>query len=156
MFRFHSTWVNKSRFHLFRLVLMAAPALMAASGAACAAEPTGKTWHRDWNSAWDASQTEGRPILIFVTNKCCYYCEKMRTETYGNSVVVDDIQRDFVSASIDSKRYPEIVERLNVRLFPTTVIIGRDGTVIDSMPGYVGPEQFRSWLKSSGTKIARR
>jgi protein disulfide-isomerase len=130
--------------------------LMAASSAACAAEPHNKTWHHDWNSAWDASQSEGRPMLIFVTSKCCYYCEKMRTETYGNSLVVDDIQREFVPASIDSKQYPDIADKLNVRLYPTTVIIGSDGRLIDSKPGYVGPEQFRSWLKTSNTKIVRR
>jgi thioredoxin-related protein len=150
MFRFHSTSANKFRAQLSCLVLMAV------SSAACAAEPHNRTWHRDWNSAWDASQSEGRPMLIFVTNKCCYYCEKMRTETYGNSRVVDDIQREFVPASIDSKQYPEIASKLNVRLYPTTVIIGSDGQVIATKPGYVGPEQLRSWLKTSGTKIAQR
>jgi thioredoxin-related protein len=150
MFRFHFSSVNKSSAHLLCFVLMVA------SCAVCAAEESGKTWHRDWNSAWDASQAEGRPILIFVTNKCCYYCEKMRTETYGNSLVVDEIQREFVPASIDSKSHPDIVKRLNVRLFPTTFIIGSDGTVIDSKPGFVGPDQLRSWLRTSEMKIARR
>jgi len=150
MLRFQFTSVNKFRVHLFWLVAVAA------SGAAWAGEPAGRTWHHDWNSARRASQDEGRPILMFVTMKCCYHCEKMRHETYGNSHVVDDIHRDFVPVTIDSKNYPEIVDKLKVRLFPTTVIIGRDGTVIDSISGYVGPEQMRSWLKSSGTKIASR
>ena len=150
MFRFHFSSLNKTSGQLLCFVLMVA------SSAVCVAEESGKTWHRDWNSALDASQAEGRPILIFVTNKCCYYCEKMRTETYGNSLVVEDIEREFVTASIDSKSHPEIVERLKVRLFPTTFIIGSDGTVIDSKPGYVGPEQFRTWLRTSGMKVAQR
>jgi thioredoxin-related protein len=150
MLRFGFTCVNKSRAHLFLLVALAA------SGAAYAGGPDGKSWHHDWDSALRASQDEGRPMLVFVTNKCCYCCEKMRHETYGNSLVVEDIHRDFVPASIDSKRYPEIVDTLNVRVFPTTLIVGRDATVIDSISGYVGPEQMRSWLKASGTKIARR
>ena len=150
MFRFHLPSVNKSSAPLMCF------ALMVASGAVCAAEPEGKNWHHDWNSAWDASQAEGRPILIFVTRKCCFYCEKMRQDTYGNSSVVDDIQREFVPATIDSKIHPEIADKLNVRLYPTTVIIGSDGQVIDSKPGYVGPEQMRTWLRTSGTKIARR
>jgi thioredoxin-related protein len=150
MFRFQLVSVNKSSAPVLCFVLMMA------SSAVCAGEPEGKNWHHDWNSAWDASQAEGRPILIFVTRKCCFYCEKMRTETYGNSLVVNDIEREFVPASIDSKRYPEIADKLNVRLYPTTVIIGSDGQVIASKPGYLGPEQMRSWLKTSGTTIARR
>jgi thioredoxin-related protein len=150
MFRFHFSSVNKTSAPVLIFVLMVA------SGAVCVAEDSDKNWHHDWDSAWDASQAEGRPILIFVTKKCCYYCEKMKNNTYGNSSVVDDIQRDYVPVTIDSAQYPNIVSKLNVRLFPTTVIIGSDATVIDSRAGYVGPEQMRSWLKSHDTRIAQR
>jgi protein disulfide-isomerase len=150
MFRFHFSTVNKTSAHLLCFVLIAA------SSAVCAAEQGGKNWHHDWDSAWDASQAEGRPILIFVTKKCCFYCEKMKNNTYGNTSVVDDIQRDFVPLTIDSERYPNIVNKLNVRLFPTTVIIGSDATVIDSRAGYLGPDQMRSWLKTYGTRVAQR
>ena len=131
-------------------------ALMATSGVVVAAEQSGDNWHHDWDSAWDASQADGRPILIFVTKKCCYYCEKMKNDTYGNTRVVDEIQRDFIPVTIDSARYPNIVSKLNIRLFPTTVIIGSDASVIDTKPGYVGPEQMRSWLKTYGTRLAQR
>jgi thioredoxin-related protein len=127
---------------------------MAASSAACAAEPNAKSWHYDWNSAWQASQAEERPILLYVTMKCCYSCEKMRYQTYANSRVVDDIRRTYVPVTIDSNRHPELVEALKVRRFPTTFIVRQDGTVIDSITGYVVPEQMRSWLKTSAEKTA--
>jgi protein disulfide-isomerase len=150
MFRFHWTSVNYSSAYLLSFVLMVA------SSAVCAAEPSGKNWHHDWDSAWDASQAEGRPILIFVTKKCCFYCDKMRNDTYGNSSVLDDIDRDFVPLTIDSDRYPDIVSKYNVRLFPTTVIIGSDAEVIGTKAGYMGPEQMRSWLKAYGARVAKR
>jgi uncharacterized protein YyaL (SSP411 family) len=149
MFRFHWTSVNYSSAQLLSFVLMVA------SSAVCAAEPE-KNWHRDWDRAWEASQAEGRPILIYVTRKCCYYCDKMRNDTYGNSSVLQDIHRDFVPVTIDAERYPNIVSKLNVRLFPTTVIMGSDATVIDTKAGYIGPEQMRSWLKAHGTRVAKR
>ena len=146
MFPFHFTCASKIRRQLFCLLAMAAPC------GAYAAEPEAKTWHHDLRNAWQASQEQERPILIYVTMKCCYYCEKMRHDTYANTSVVDDIHRTYVPASIDSKRYPLLVERLNVRVFPTTIIVGHDGKVIDSISGYVGPEQMRSWLKTSAEK----
>ena len=75
-------------------------ALMATSGVVVAAEQSGDNWHHDWDSAWDASQADGRPILIFVTKKCCYYCEKMKNDTYGNTRVVDEIQPRAVCGDI--------------------------------------------------------
>jgi protein disulfide-isomerase len=127
---------------------------MTASSAACAAEPQAKTWHRDLRIAWRESQQQERPILIYVTMKCCFYCEKMRHDTYANTGVVDDIYRSYIPASIDSNHYPALVEKLKVHRYPTTVIVGHDGRVIDSISGYVGPEQMRSWLKTSAVKTA--
>ena len=130
--------------------------LVAASGVASAAEPVGKNWYCDWNSARRESQVQGRPMLLFVTMDHCYYCTKMCQETFGDSRVMQDIERDFLLTRIQSESNPDLVRKLNVRLFPTTVIVGPDETVIDSMSGYVGPEQLRSRLKSAGQKTVRR
>jgi protein disulfide-isomerase len=144
MLRNHSAYVQ-----LFALLMLTA------SGVG-AGEPAGKNWHRDWNSAWKASQAQDRPILLFVTMENCHYCDRMCQNTYGNKQVLQDLERGYVLASIDSDRNPNLVRRLNVRLFPTTLIIGRDNKVIDSMPGYVGPEQLRSRLKTAETRLAAR
>jgi thioredoxin-related protein len=147
MLRFHSTFANKFRRQVFCLLAVAA------SSAAYASEPSGDNWHRDWDSALAASEAEGRPILFFVTmGDGCYYCEKMVRSTYSDPQVLDEINRDFVLASIDSNQYPKIAKKLKVQLFPTTVIVGLDGKVIDSKRGYAGPDQLRSWLKTAATK----
>jgi thioredoxin-related protein len=151
MLRFYSIRVNKFGQAFFCLFALAA------SVTAFASEPSGDNWLHDWDSARQASETQGRPILFFVTmGDGCYYCEKMVRSTYSDRRLVDEINRDFVLASIDSNRHPKIAKKLKVRLFPTTVIVGVDGEVIDSMPGYAGPDQLRSWLKSSGTQVAQR
>ncbi len=149
MLRIHCIYVQASR------VLLLALLMLAASGV-CASEPAGSHWHRDWNSASKASQAEGRPILLFVTMENCFHCDRMCQNTYGNKQVLQDLRRSYVLASIDSDRYPNLVRRLNVRLFPTTLIIGPDNKVIDSMRGYVGPEQLRSRLKTAETRLAAR
>ena len=130
--------------------------MFAAAGAANAAEPPGANWHRDCNSAFAESQAQGRPILFFVTMDHCYYCEKMCQETYSDNLLVQDIERDYILASIDPERCPKLVRKLNVRVFPTTVIVGPDETVIDSMTGFVRPDQLRSRLNAAEAKIARR
>jgi uncharacterized protein YyaL (SSP411 family) len=130
--------------------------LFAAAGATNAAEPPGTNWHRDCNSAFEDSQAQGRPILFFVTMDHCFYCDKMCRETYSDNQLMQDMEREYVLASIDRKRCPKLVQKLNVRVFPTIVIVGPDETVIDSMTGFVTPAQLRSRLKLAGEKIASR
>jgi uncharacterized protein YyaL (SSP411 family) len=130
--------------------------LFAAASASNAAEPPGTKWHRDCNSAFEESQAQGRPILFFVTMDHCYYCEKMCRETYGDNQLLEDLERDYVLTSIDRERCPKLVRKLNVRVFPTTVIVGPDEKVIDSMTGFVRPEEMRSRLNAAGAKLASR
>jgi thioredoxin-related protein len=130
--------------------------LFASAGTTNAAEPPGTNWHRDCTSAFAESQAQGRPILFFVTMDNCYYCEKMCRETYSDNRLLEDIERDYVLATIDPKRCPQLVRKLNVRAYPTTVIVGPDETVIDSMTGFVRPDELRMRLKAAGAKIASR
>lgn len=135
--------------------LWIAPLLLFAAVAG-GGEPAGKDWHHDWPTAWRDSQAQDRPILLFITMEHCHYCEKMSRETYADGGVVDELDSSFVRASIDSDRDPRLVRQLNVQAFPTTVILGPDAHVIDSMKGYVGPEQLRTRLRAASAKVARR
>jgi thioredoxin-related protein len=129
--------------------------IFVALGVVTAREPVDGNWHRDWDSAWHEAQAQDRPILCFVTMESCYYCEKMSRDTYSNRDVLQLIQRDYVLASTDVNRDPELIRRLNIRQFPTTLIIGADASVVDAITGYVGPEQLRARLMAAG-RISRR
>ncbi len=146
---------QKSSAEKIRLPLVAL-LLVAGTGVASAAEPAGENWHHDWQSAWRDSQAQNRPLVLFVTMEHCHYCEKMSRETYGDASVIEDIASGFVLASINSDTHPNLMRKLHVDAFPTTVIMGADAKVIDSMTGYVGPEQLRLRLKAAGAKVARR
>lgn len=146
--RTQSTYLKKAQPPLIALMLLAGAAV------AGGGEPAGENWHRDWQSAWRDSQAQNRPMVLFVTMEHCHYCDKMSRETYGDASVIDDLASGFVPASINSDTHPNLMRKLNVDVFPTTVIMGSDAKVIDSMTGYVGPEQLRRRLKAAGAKAA--
>lgn len=103
-------------------------------------------WHDNMSAAWQRSQQTQRPIVVLVTMEGCHYCHKMMAETYSDPQVMADLQRSFIPASINSDHYPKLMEQLGVEAFPTTVIIGPDARVIDSIEGYVEPRQLRQHL----------
>lgn len=124
--------------------------LMAACGVTTlsAATPADGIWQRDLASAWKISQQTGRPLVLFVTMDGCYFCDKMALETYRDPTVRRELSARFVPAVVDSDRYPALVRKLNVEVFPTTVIISPQARVLESFPGYVDAGKFRNRLRN--------
>ena len=117
-------------------------------------ERAAESWDHDWPAAWKQSQASGRPILLFITSEHCYYCDKMNRETYRDDDVRDELDSRFVTVAIDSDDHPRLVRKLNIETFPTTLIVGPDAYVIDTVTGYLSPQQMRSRLKRAGEKLA--
>lgn len=111
-------------------------------------------WYIQYSDAAKAMAAENRPMLIYVKMDACSYCVRMEQETYGNSQVAQDVAAAYVPAMINRRDDPTLVRRLGVTIFPTTVIVGQDGKVLDTIPGYVAPEQFRARL--GRTQVARK
>ena len=70
----------------------------------------------------------------------------MKKNTYRDDGVVADIRQSFVSATVDAKTWTQFVERLGVRIYPSTVIISPDNKVLDRIGGYVEPKTLRARL----------
>ena len=117
-----------------------------------AAESMTLAWHSDADAAWKATQISNRPMLLFITMSNCTYCEKMKYETYRDDTVISDIQNSFIPATVEGPRHPKLVEKLGVQSYPTTVIIGPDGRVWESITGYLTPKELRRRLRLISSK----
>lgn len=112
-----------------------------------AVERVALAWHSDTNTAWKATQASNRPMLLFITMSNCSYCEKMKYVTYSDDSVISDIQNTFIPATVEGPSHPKLVEKLGIQVYPTTVIIGPDGRVLESITGYLEPQQLRRRLR---------
>ena len=99
-------------------------------------------------------QTTGRPLVLFVTMDACYYCDKMVNETYANRGVCSDLMENFVPAIAHSDDHPNFIRKLGIETFPTTLIIGADSKVMDSITGFVSAKKFRRHLQAARTQAA--
>lgn len=113
---------------------------------AARAERPAVQWQPDLATAWKAMEDESRPMLVFVTSSNCRYCEKMKRETFGDAGVVEYIDQTFVAATFNGGQEPALAKHLSVSIYPTTVIIGPDAKILDSIRGYVSAERLQQRL----------
>jgi len=103
-------------------------------------------WYRDVDEALRVAQSTNRPMVLFVSMGQCKYCHMMIQKTLANVEVRRTIGSSFVAATITAAEQPELMKRLGIRSFPTTLLVDSNGKIVDHMTGYVGVKKFRSHL----------
>jgi thioredoxin-related protein len=111
-----------------------------------AAEQPSVAWHHDVKHAWQSTQQQGRPLLVFVTTNHCMYCTKMKQGTYANAAVAATINRSFVPLVLDGEAPSPLLKDLAVKAFPATFIISPNAVILDRLDGYVAPDKLMARL----------
>ena len=66
----------------------------------------------------------------------------MLAETYGHPAIEQMLAGHTQTVLAHASDYPDLVKRLGIRGFPSSVLISPRGDVLDFMPGYVPPKEF--------------
>jgi thioredoxin-related protein len=111
-----------------------------------AATQTKGGWIRDVDQALEVAQARQQPILLFVSMDGCKYCQKMVQTTFRNRQVLQTIGSQYVPAVIKNSERPDLMRQLQIRSFPTTLIVNPEGDVLHEMKGYVDAGKFEQQL----------
>jgi thioredoxin-related protein len=103
-------------------------------------------WRTDYYTARKESQETGLPILVQIGSEDCFYCKKMEATTLKDAGVAAMIG-NFIPLKLDGAKEANLVKKLNVQLYPTTVLAGADGTIHAFVQGYVEVDAFKEQLK---------
>lgn len=128
--------------HLFRGIAMLA--LLAAGSAMADGLPKG-LWHTDAPRAWQTAQQHQRPMVIFVSMENCPHCLRMAGQTFRNRHVQAELT-SFVPLYVKLEENRDLVKKLGVTTFPTTMVVAPDTTVLDEFKGFRSPEQMKQRL----------
>jgi protein disulfide-isomerase len=128
----------------FRCLIIVA--LLAVSVSPAKAEQPTVAWQHDVTRAWQSTQQQGRPLLVFVTTSHCMYCTKMKQGTYANAAVAATINRSFVPLVLDGEAPSPLLKDLAVKAFPATFIISPNAVILDRVDGYVAPDKLMARL----------
>lgn len=119
---------------------LALPVLVAAlafafAGAVRAQEPPGIKWRNSYAAAREESEKKNVPLLIFVTRPACGPCARMKESTLHDARIVAALSDKVVPLMVDLSTHPELVGKLGVTLFPTT-ILARPNAEYETLVGY--------------------
>jgi thioredoxin-related protein len=141
--------MNRSRGRLLPIVLTAASLVGAA---ACSVESPASTptasapatlfTHRTVESAWKKAERQRRPLVIMFTSDHCPHCERMLAKTYADPEIRRLLSTHAETVLAHSKDYAELIRKLGVRGYPTTLIVAADGNIADAVEGFVEPPAF--------------
>jgi Thioredoxin-like len=146
---------QRSRSAYTARLLLSIAALSLAQESLSAGEPATVSWHHDVKSAWQSTQQQGRPLVVFVTTNHCMYCTKMKNATWSNATVAATINRSFVPLVLDGEAPSPLLGDLAVKAFPATFIISRDAVILDRMDGFVAPDKLMARLAAIQSAASR-
>jgi len=107
--------------------------------------------HVSYQAAWTAAQKSSRPLLLYVTMPGCPYCVKMVQNTLKKPEIQSLVVNSFETVYVDRYAQARLAAKLNVRSYPTTILVGTNNHVLDVIEGYMESEAFRRRLQTNLT-----
>ena len=90
---------------------------------------------RDWNEeAFEASRSEGKPVLLTLGATWCHWCHVMDQTSYSDQRVIELVNSRFVPVRVDVDQRPDISLRYNQGGFPSVAFLTGDGEFLTGRP----------------------
>jgi len=108
---------------------------------------TGAPWSTSVENTTHVARQTGRPLLVYVTTTHCGYCRKMASESWADPRVDSLVRSRFVPLQLDAEHHANLLQRLGVRAFPTTLVFSPTGANVAKFEGYLPPGRLLQKLR---------
>ncbi|HEX7181670.1 MAG TPA: thioredoxin domain-containing protein [Thermoanaerobaculia bacterium] len=81
-------------------------------------------WYPWGPEALERAKREDRPIFLSVGYSTCYWCHVMERESFSNSGIAEQMNREFVNIKVDREERPDIDE---IYMAATQILSGQGG-----------------------------
>ncbi len=98
--------------------------------------------HNSLESAWKTAVTRQRPLLVMFTTDGCHYCDKMLAQTYSHPMVKQMLSASTETVKVRARDYPNLVGRLSIRGYPTSILVSPEGNVLGVVKGFADAKSF--------------
>lgn len=106
-------------------------------------------WLRSATEAAMQSQSTGKPILVYVRSKNCYYCDLLQKNTWQDQATRAKVMHEMIPLKLTLEENKEAVEAMKVKSFPSVIIFSPRREYLARIDGYVTPEQFQSQVSKA-------
>ncbi len=97
-----------------------------------------------WEESLLEAQKHKKIIFVDLHATWCGPCKMMKLHTFSNKEVASFYNENFVNIALDGEtgKGAELMEKYNLRAFPSLLYLNSDGLLITHTKGYHNPKQF--------------
>ena len=123
--------------------------LISGNGRIATAETEHAGWlEQDLEGALAKAKVERKLVLVDIYADWCAQCKELDEKTWPDASVKQWIAQNAVSIRIDTDaRRKDLAIKLQIRSYPTVLLLDADGRELRRILGYQKPETMRSWLE---------
>ncbi len=110
-------------------------------------------WRSDYNSARKEAESKGLPLVIDFGTKSCFFCNKLDQTTFRDPRVIGVMNDRFVPLKVDAEVEVTLANQLRISSYPTVVMAGPDGKILNTVIGYKEAGDFHDTLQRALARI---
>ena len=121
-----------------------------------APRPVSINWESDIRRAAIRSAREGKPMLLNVSADWCHFCRQMKSETYTQRAVIEQLNDQFVAVDLDADANRELVQLLGIKSLPTILLVTPEINVVSTMNGFQSADALITRLNQVVPRSSKR
>ncbi|MFN2358318.1 MAG: thioredoxin family protein [Desulfotignum sp.] len=114
-------------------------------------ETPGIDW-KEYTPGLGMAKKQDKNIFLYFYAQWCTYCTKLKKTTFLDQKVLDYLEKNFISISVDTDHDQALAQTWQVKGLPTMWFLTPEGNKINSLPGYVDGAQLFQILRYIHTK----
>lgn len=97
-----------------------------------------------WEEALQLAKKENKLIFLDIYATWCVPCKKMKANTFSNTEVGKVYNQNFVNVAFDGEQGDgaKLMQKYNLRSFPSLLFIDGNGKVVGQTGGYHNPSEL--------------
>ncbi|MEA2111864.1 MAG: DUF255 domain-containing protein [Campylobacterota bacterium] len=102
-------------------------------------------WFHNYDKAIKEAIIQNKKLFVLITSETCRWCRQLEHNTLEDKSIVDRISKKYISVALTRGKdsYPKI---LKAKMVPMSYYLNNDGSIISTVPGYWGVEDYHTVL----------
>jgi uncharacterized protein YyaL (SSP411 family) len=107
-------------------------------------------WRGNYEEALEEAKKAGLPLLLELYLEGCSHCARLDRETHKDEAVAAAVNARFIPVRIEGRSRMDLVQKLEVRGAPTTIIFSPDGKELRRFAGFLAPPEYLQEIQKTG------
>jgi thioredoxin-like negative regulator of GroEL len=133
--------------YLLGAIVLVLPALTASAQQPAVTGSKEVRWRTDYNGARTEARQKGLPVVIDFGTEHCFWCKRLDTTTFRDPGIIHTMNEQFIPLRIDAEKEPRLAQLLRIQNYPTLVVAGPDGKILETHEGYLEAPRFHELLQ---------